>query len=83
MSTSQIKEQLHNYIDLVDEHFLRSLHAMMQNYVQEEESILGYTVDGKPLTKKSMINVLNEAVSDVENDKGISSDDIRNAKKSW
>jgi len=83
MSTSQIKQQLHNYIDQVDERFLRSLYAMMENYIQEENAITGYTVDGQPLTSKSMVKALNQAVSDVEKGKGLSSNDIRDAKKNW
>ncbi len=83
MSSAQVKKQLHDYIDQVDDRILHAMYAMLQNYLQQEEAIVGFTVQGQPLTKKDMIDSLNEAVSDVEKGKGISSDDIRKQKKNW
>jgi len=83
MSSTQVKEQIQKYIEQADERMIRAIYAMLQNYFDQEEEILAFTVDGKPLTKKDMLDKLNNAVSDVENGKGLTSDDIRKAKKNW
>lgn len=83
MSSAQVKKQLHEYIDKADDRILNAVYVMLQNYLQQEESIVGFTIKGEPLTKKDMINQLNQAVSDVEDGKGLSSDDIRKAKENW
>ena len=83
MSTLEIKKQLIESLDRADERILRAIYSMLQNYLSEEEQIVAYTIQGKPLTKKEMSSMLNEAVSDVEKGKGLSSEDIRNAKKNW
>lgn len=83
MSTMQIKKHLIESLDRADERILRAMYAMLQNYLAAEEEIVAYTVDGNPLTKKDMKSALDDAVSDVEKGNGLSSDDIRNAKKNW
>ena len=83
MSATQVKEQIQKYIDQADERMIRAIYAMLQNYFDQEEEIVAFTVNGKPLTKKDMLDTLNQAVTDVENGKGLTSDDIRKEKKNW
>lgn len=83
MSVAHVKQQLLKYIDLADERMIRAMYAMLQNYLQEEDQIVAFSTQGQPLTKKDMIEALDKAVDDVEQGKGLSSDDIRNDKKNW
>ena len=83
MSTVQIKKSLIQYIDKADDRIVRAMYAMLQNYLTEEEQIIAYSVQGDPLTKKDMTHMLNEAGTDVENEKGLSSNDIRAKKENW
>ena len=80
MSIVPIKAKLHNYIDQADERLLRSIYAMMQQYFQEEEAIIGFTTSGEPLTKVQLLTSVENAVKDVENGKGLSSKEIRKMK---
>jgi len=83
MSVLQVRQELHKYIDLADERMIRAMYAMLQNYMHDDQDIVAFSVSGQPLTKNDMIKSVNEAVSDVEQGKGLSSDDIRQAKKNW
>jgi len=83
MSTSQVKTQLHDYIDKADEKLLRMMFSLMQNYYQDENAIVAFTTTGIPLTKKQMVELSDEAVKSVENGTGLSSDDIRKLKANW
>ena len=83
MSDTQVRQQLHKFIDLADERMIRAMYAMLKNYLQEDEGIVAFTVDGKPLTKQDVLASITDAISEVENGKGLSTEDIRKAKENW
>jgi len=51
MSTVEMRTEVHQMIDEVDNALLEAIHAMLGTYKkrQEEDLILGYDADGKPL----------------------------------
>ncbi len=48
MNTAQIRQELHQFIDLGDERFLRLVHALATNYKSEED----FTLPGIPMDEK-------------------------------
>lgn len=48
MNTTQIRQELHQFIDLGDERFLRIVHALATNYKSEED----FTLSGAPMDGK-------------------------------
>ena len=52
MGATELRKELHSYIDHVDETFLKMVHAMSREYKKAE--IAGYNVDGSPITKKDI-----------------------------
>ena len=44
MGTAELRKELHSYIDLADETFLKMVYAMSKEYKGSE--IVGYKVDG-------------------------------------
>ena len=83
MNRTQLKKELQNYIEQADNRILLAIHAMLQSYLQHENKITAFTVQGQPLTKKEMLTSLDKAASEVENGNGLTSNDIRKAKKNW
>ena len=57
--------------------------VMLQSYVQDEDAILDYTVDGEPLTRKNMQEVLNSSVNETKKGYGYNSEDVRKSKENW
>ena len=53
------------------------------NKILDKEMIVGYTVEGKPLTKKAYNKRLEEAEQDVLNGRVTSSEDLKKEMQSW
>jgi len=83
MSVAQVRKKLHEYIDLADDRLIQAMFAMLQNYLQADEGIVGCTVEGQPLTKQDMVRALEEAMEESNAGKGVSSKEVRDAKKAW
>ena len=83
MSAAQVRKKLHEYIDLADDRLIQAMFAMLQNYLQADEGIVGFTVEGQPLTKQDMVQALEEAIEAGNAGKGFSTKEIRDAKKAW
>ena len=39
MSTTEIREKLHQYIDHIDEHFLKAVHALVEEYAEGKTTL--------------------------------------------
>jgi hypothetical protein len=52
MSTIELKEKLHRYIDNADETFLKMVHAMSKVYVKP--LIVGFDVNDAPITQQDL-----------------------------
>lgn len=50
MSTVDLRTEVHHLVDQLDDHFLTVVYAMLDTYVQQEEGIIGYDLDGTPVT---------------------------------
>jgi len=53
MGVPELKKELHDYIDHADERFLKMVFAMSREY--NPASIVGYNVDGSPITKEAHV----------------------------
>ena len=51
MSATEIRSEVHQIIDSLDEGFLRVLHSMLDAYVrqQEQDLVFGYDIEGRPI----------------------------------
>lgn len=51
MGTVEIRAEVHNMIDRLDEGFLKVVYAMLETYErqQKEDPIVGYDIEGLPL----------------------------------
>lgn len=53
------------------------------NKILEKEMIVGYTVEGKPLTKAEYNSRLEEAEQDILNGRVTSSEELKKEMKNW
>ena len=51
MNQVQIRSEVHQMVDRLDEHLLAAVHSMLATYQQkqEEDTIVGYDIKGEPL----------------------------------
>lgn len=66
MSASQIRDELHEYINKADDRLIRAMYAMMQNYFENDESIVAYTTSREPLTKEEYIKNVTSAYQEAK-----------------
>ena len=53
MGVLELRKELHDYINHADERFLKMIYAMSKEY--KESAIVGYNVDGTPITQQHLL----------------------------
>ena len=81
MSTTELKKELHYYIDYADETFLKMVHAMSKEY--KKPVIVGYNVDGTPITQQGVINRVKAASKRVKSGDYISQEEVEKEVENW
>ncbi len=88
MSTGQLRSEIDNYLNKIDEPFLRVVHSMLDTYHKElqvkAESIIGYTIDGEPKFASESKPIYDERVRAAkEEGRFISLEDAEEEIASW
>lgn len=83
MSATQIREELHRIIEVADDRMVTAVYAMMQNYLQNDESIVAYTTSGEPLTRSEFINQVNTAYEAAKKGKIVATEDLLKEMENW
>lgn len=81
MGTSEIRKEIHEYIDHADERFLKLVYVMSKEY--ENTLIVGYTANGKPISKIDLKNRVKAASKRVRSGDFISHEDIEKEVQNW
>ena len=83
MGIAEIKKEVQSYIDKADDKFLKMVHALAKSYEDEEAIVVGYEVDGTPITKEALKNRVREASARVKAGNYITQDDMEKEIKGW
>ena len=78
MGTAQLKEELHEYVNLGDRKLLHMMQAMAKAYFDEE-----YTLPGKPMSIQAYINRVREAKSNIEAGNFTTQEDLEKEMEQW
>ena len=79
-AAKKLREDLHHYIEELDEKFLKVVHAMVEAYADQEQ-VLGSTPDGKPITKNELIQRAKLAEEDIKEGRVVDIEDME--KEEW
>ncbi|MDL5514141.1 hypothetical protein QSE00_20165 [Arenibacter sp. M-2] len=82
MASSDLKQSVQNYIDTADNRLLKMIKALVENY-HEEDQIVAYTVDGKPLTRKQYNQELVDAETEIQRGELTSVEDLEKESQNW
>ena len=74
MSAAEIRKKLHKYIDKIDEHFLKAVYALIEEYAKED--IVGYKPGGKPITKSDLTKRAQQSEEDIKAGRVYSQEDV-------
>ena len=86
MSAVEIREEVHELVDQLDDKFLTAVHAMLETYMQlenEEDGIIGYELDGTPITVEYAIVEYQRRVEEVKKGNYISLEDLEREAEQW
>ena len=81
MGVTELKEELHNYIDQADERFLKMVYAMSREY--KASMVIGYNVDGTSITPKELAKRVTSASKRVKSGKFIRQEDVEKEVEKW
>ena len=74
MGVSELREELHDYINLADERFLKMVYAMSKEY--NPPMVVGYNVDGTPITQQDLRNRVKAASERVKSGDFLTQEDV-------
>ncbi|MFN0034638.1 MAG: hypothetical protein ACKVUS_06200 [Saprospiraceae bacterium] len=83
MSNIQLRSEIGKFLVVADDRLLSSVHSMMKSYLEHEESIVGYTVNGEPLTKKDLLRLAEESRHEALQGKVIGADALLAEIETW
>nr|NQU92781.1 hypothetical protein [Bacteroidota bacterium] len=81
MSTTELRKEIHHYIDNADEIFLKMVHAMSKEY--KKPVVVGYNVDGTQLTQEDLINRAKTASKRVKSGNYITQEEVEKEVENW
>jgi hypothetical protein len=82
MASLDLKQSVQNYIDTADNRLLKMIKALVESY-HEEDQIVAYTVDGKPLTRKQYNQELVDAETEIQRGERTSVEDLEKDSQNW
>ena len=81
MGALELRDSVLEYINTADERLLKVVKAVIESY--QESDIVGYTIDGKPLTKTSYKEELQEAKAEIKRGEYSSQEDLEKESNNW
>jgi len=81
MSTLELKEHLHQYIENADDTFLRMVYALSKEY--KKPNTVGFSVDGKPLSEDEVKYRVKAASKRVKGGDYITQQEIEKEIEKW
>jgi len=81
MGTVELRKEVRSYIDKADERFLRMVDAMRKEY--EEPDVVGYEVDGTPITQEDLKKRVKAASTRVKAGHYTTQEDLEKEMESW
>jgi len=81
MGATELRKELHSYIDHADEIFLKMVHAMSKEY--KKSDIVGFNVDGTPINQKDLKIRVKAASKRVKAGIYITQDEVEKEIENW
>lgn len=84
MNAKELKNKIHQYLDQVDDSFLKAIHSMLDTYVKgQKDTVIGYDVKGEPILASQAKKQYEKDIKAVEKGAFITNKDLRKVSKKW
>lgn len=81
MGALELRDSVLEYLNTADERLLKVVKAVIESY--QEEEIVAFSVDGKPITRAVYKAELAAAELEIKNGEVISQDDLEKEAENW
>ena len=81
MGATELRKELHSYIDHADEMFLKMVYAMSREY--KKSDIVGYNTDGSPITQKDLKKRVKAASKRVKAGQYTTQEEVEKEIENW
>jgi len=81
MGAVELRDSVLEYINTADERLLKVVKAVIESY--QENDIVAYTIDGKPLTRTTYKEELQEAKAEIKRGEYTFQEDFEKESNSW
>jgi mevalonate pyrophosphate decarboxylase len=81
MGALELRDSVLKYINTADERLLKVVKAVIESY--QENDIVTYTIDGKPLTRVAYKEELQEAKAEIKRGEYITQEDLEKESNNW
>lgn len=81
MGVPELRKELHDFINQADERFLKMVYAMSKEY--EEPEIMGYNLDGSPITRQYLLKRVKAASERVKSGDFLTEEDVEKEVENW
>lgn len=83
MAPSDMRVELHQFIDRVDDRFLQAVHGLLSAYLQKDQ-LVGYELDGSRITAEDFVDEAEKVVREMKEGKqGIRIEELEERSKEW
>ena len=82
MAAINLRESVLNYVQNADSRFLKLVKALADSY-DEEDEIVAYTVEGKPLTRTAYHKELIASENEIDKGKFTTQEDLEKESENW
>jgi predicted Zn-dependent peptidase len=80
MGIIELRKELHNYINLADEKFLKMVYAMSREY---QKPVIGYDTDGKKITRQDLKKRAKAASERVKSGDFLTQEEVEKEIENW
>lgn len=81
MGALELRESVLEYINTADERLLKVVKAVIESY--QENDIVAYTIDGKPLSRVAYKEELQKAIDEIKKGEYTSQEDVEKESNNW
>lgn len=83
MSNIQLRTEIGKLLVFADDRLLASVYSMMKSYLEHDQGIVGYTVEGKPLTKEDLLELVETSRKEALEGKVIGAKELLAEIENW
>ncbi|MEL6717826.1 MAG: hypothetical protein AAFO82_00750 [Bacteroidota bacterium] len=82
MTVTEIKADLYQSIEQLDEKFLKAVYAMVKTYTAKEE-IIGYHLNGMPITQNELEEQIQIGEEQIQEERYVSTEELKAKRDLW